>query len=112
MRVNVSTNHAKMVAKRLKRSLVAREIETKLSVCQNVVARLYGYAHYYEFHKRPASLTSTRFYEFDAETVAACHQYQKTILTQAGFAVLADVLLEEIDPMGLKNALVQKATME
>jgi hypothetical protein len=100
MRINVSINHVKMLAKRLKRSLAARGIEMKLSVCQNLVARLYGYAHYHEMHRTQVACLSVRDLEIDADTAAACRQYQKGVLTQAGFGDVADALLDEIAPIG------------
>ena len=100
MRINVSINYVKMIAKRLKRSLTARGIETRLGDCQNVTARLYGYAHYNELHRTQTTRPSVRDLEVDTDTAAACRQYQKGVLTQAGFGSLADALLDEIAPIG------------
>lgn len=100
MRINVSINYVKMISKRIKRSLVARGIEMKLSTCQNLVARLYGYAHYYEMHHTQATCLSVRDLEVDAETAAACRQYQKGVLIKAGFGTVADALLDELAPIG------------
>jgi hypothetical protein len=100
MRINVSINHVKMLAKRLKRSLAGRGIEMKLAVCQNVVARLYGYAHYNEMQRTQTTHPSVRDLDVDAETAAALRQYQMSVLTQAGFGDVADALLDEIAPIG------------
>jgi hypothetical protein len=89
-----------MIAKRLKRSLTARGIETRLGDCQNLVARLYGYAHYNEMHRTQAASLSVRDIEIDTDTAAACRQYQNGVLTEVGFGDLADALPDEIAPIG------------
>lgn len=100
MRINISIEHVKMLAKRLKRSLAAHGIEMRLTLCQNLAARLYGYSHYLEMHRSQAACLSLRDLEFDADKVAACRQYQKGVLTQAGFGDIAEALLDKTFPIG------------
>jgi hypothetical protein len=100
MRINVSINYVKMISKRLKRSLTARDIETRLGDCQNIVASLYGYAHYNEMQRTQTTVASVRELAIDAETAAACRQYQKGVLTKAGLGAVSDALLDEIKPVG------------
>lgn len=100
MRINVSINYVKMISKRLQRSLTARDIETRLGECQNVVAQLYGYAHFNEMQRTQTTVASVRELAIDAETAAVCRQYQKGVLTKAGLGAVADALLDELAPLG------------
>jgi hypothetical protein len=100
MRINVSTNYVKMISKRLKRFLVARGIETHLGDCQNLVANLYGFAHYQEMHRAQPTSRSVRELAIDADTAAVCRRHYKVVLTKAGFGDVADALLDDIAPIG------------
>ena len=100
MLLDVSVNHVKMIAKRLKRSLAVRGIEMRPTMCQNLAARLYGFSNYRDMYFNQDECLNICDLEDDPDTAAACHQYHKTVLTQAGFGDIADVLLDEITPVG------------
>jgi hypothetical protein len=100
MLIDISVNHVKMIAKRLKRGLAARGIEMKLTLCQNLAARMYGFLNYRDMYFNENACFSISDLEVDANTAAACHRFHKGILTEAGFGDFADDLLDEIKPVG------------
>lgn len=97
--------NAKRHAKRLKKVLERHGRELRYTACLDLVARLYGYAHFselkYSVWDGPASALDD---DVDDQTLEARFLYQECVMAEAGFADIAGAVLDEVNPTGRGNS--------
>jgi hypothetical protein len=101
MRFFTSERKAKRNAKRLKKALARCGQDLRYTKCLDLVARLYGYSHFAELKH---SIWDGPFSPFDEDvdnqTLELRFQYQERVMAKAGFADIAGLVLDDINPTG------------
>lgn len=106
MRFYTSDWNAKRHAKRLKKVLRSHGYDETHTACLNLMARLYGFAHFSELQNSTWDSPS-RFDEYvDDEILEARFLYQECVMAEEGFATIAGAVLDEVNPTGSRNHAV------
>ncbi len=110
MRFFTPERKTKRQARRLKNALRQHSRELPYTRCLDLVARLYGFAHFSELKHSIQDMPFTPLDEdVDDETLEARFQYQERVMDEAGFADIAGAVLDEVNPTGRNN---RPATLE
>ncbi len=101
MRFFTHEKRIKRDARRLKNSLAKRGCELNYIRCLDLMARLHGFAHFSEWRNTvwegQLSLVDE---DVDDDTVELRFLHQETVMAEAGFAAVAGVVLDEVNPTG------------
>jgi hypothetical protein len=104
MRFHTPDWNVKRHAKRLKKDLRAHGYDVSYTDCLNLMARLYGSAHFSELQKSSWDVPLSAFdVSVDGETLKACFMHQERVKAQAGFADIAGAVLDEVNETGRGN---------
>jgi hypothetical protein len=110
VRFFTTERNTKRHARRLKNTLRQHGRELPYTRCLDLVARLYGFAHFSEQKSSVQDMPLTPHDEYvDDETLEARFQYQECVMAGAGFADIAGAVLDEVNPTGRGN---RSATFE
>lgn len=97
--------NAKRHAKRLKKILKHHGRDLPYTRCLDLMARLYGFAHFSELQN---SIWAAPFSPFDEDvddqTQEARFLYQERVMAEAGFIDIAGAVLDEVNPTGRGNS--------
>jgi hypothetical protein len=101
MRLYVTENRAKGMAKRLRKVLCELGVEYTHTQCLNLAVRLMGYDHWNDFLARDLNADHSLFdgQLSDAEFLAR-DDFQMNALASAGLAPIARELLDRANPTG------------
>lgn len=104
MRFITSEWSVKRNARRLKNALQQRGRELQYTKSLDLIAKLYGFAHFSELKwaswNAPTSLLDE---DVDDWTLEQRFQQQEPVMAESGFADIAGPLLDEINPTGRRN---------
>ncbi|KQT12900.1 MULTISPECIES: glyoxalase superfamily protein [unclassified Bradyrhizobium] len=104
MRFFTSETRIKRDAKRLMKSLARHGQELKYTKCLDLMARLHGFSHFQEWKRTVLDGPLSTFDEdADDEAVEARFQHQECVMAEAGFAAIAGVVLDEVNPTGWRK---------
>jgi hypothetical protein len=91
-------------AKRLRKVLKRHGRDLSHAKCLDLMARLYGYAHFSELKNSTwDGPWSPLDEDVDDETLEARFQYQERVMAEAGLADIAGLVLDEVNPTGRIN---------
>ena len=101
MKIYMTENRIKRAAKRLRKILRERGLETHYMDCLNLVARLLGFHNYTDFSRHAVDAPISPFDENlpDAD-FAARDDFQMGVLAAAGYAAIAREVLDRVNPTG------------
>jgi hypothetical protein len=104
MRFITSEWCVKRNARRLKKALQQHGRELQYTKCLDLIAKLYGFAHFSELKlaiwNAPTSLLDE---DVDDLTLEERFQQQERVMAEAGFADIAGPLLDEVNPTGRRK---------
>jgi len=104
MRFYTPNWNVKRRAKRLKSALEKHGHQLTYTRCLDLMARLYGFAHFAEMKHSEWPGPPSQFDEHvDDETLEARFQKQERVMAEAGFANVAGAVLDTINPTGRGN---------
>lgn len=96
--------NVKRHAKRLKKALRTHGYDLPHIVCLDLMARLYGFAHYRELQHATAGQPLSLFDEYvDDKILEARSVYHEGVMAEEGFADIAGAVLDEVNPTGRPN---------
>jgi hypothetical protein len=96
--------NTKRHARRLTKVLRQHSRELQYTRCLDLMARLYGFAHFSELKNSLQDVPLSPLDEdVDDETLEARFQYQERVMAEAGFADIAGAVLDEVNPTGRGN---------
>lgn len=96
--------NAKRHAKRLKKILKRHGRDLSYNGCLNLMARMYGFAHFYELQNSIWAEPLSPFDEdVDNQTLEARFRYQECVMAEAGFSDIAGAVLDEVNPTAQGN---------
>jgi hypothetical protein len=92
-------------AKRLRKALQKRGRELQYTRCLDLVAQLYGFAHFSEFKESTWNAPPSPLDEdVDDQTLEERFEHQEGVMAEAGFADIAGLVLDELNPTGRKRS--------
>lgn len=104
MRFYTNEANLKRRAKRVKKALKQHGHVLPHTRCLDLMARLYGFAHFVEMKRSVENGPLSPFDEdVDDATLEARFQQQERVMADAGFGDVAGVVLDEVNPTGRSN---------
>ena len=104
MRFFTSETRIKRDAKRLMKALTPHGHELKYTRCVDWLARLHGFSHFQEWKRTVLDGPLSTFDEdADDETVEARFLHQERVMAEIGFADIAGIVLDEVNPTGWRK---------
>lgn len=104
MRFLTPSWRAKQRAKRLKKVLQQHGRDLRYTQCLDLMARLYGFANFSHLNSTTRDEPLSHFDEdIDDKTLEARFQHQERVMAEAGFADIAGLVLDEVNPTARGN---------
>ena len=96
--------NVKRRAKRLKKVLRTHGYDVSYTACLDLMARLYGFAHYRELQHAIGGQPLSLFDEYvDDETLEGRFLHQELVMAEEGLAEIAGAVLDDVNPTGSGN---------